>query len=100
MKEYTGIREGNRVNVCVDGEPLNPRLDLQSHSPSGFEWGYGGSGSAQLALALLAEHLEDDGLAEDLHQSFKWAVVANLPHSRWILTGDEINKILEGLRAL
>src|SRR2546426_5830744 len=38
----------------------NPRLDLWNHSPTGFECGYGGSGPAQLALALLAEHLRND----------------------------------------
>ena len=60
MKVYQGRREGHAVIVVVDGRPLNPRLDLWSHSPTGFEWGYGGSGPAQLALALLADHLEDD----------------------------------------
>ena len=28
------------------GHPLPPRLDLANKSPSGFEWGYGGSGPA------------------------------------------------------
>jgi len=28
-----------------------PRSDLRNHSPNGFEWGYSGSGPAQLALA-------------------------------------------------
>ena len=43
------------VTVC-DGqksEPLPLRLDLFNHSPTGFSWGYGGSGPAQLALARL-----------------------------------------------
>jgi hypothetical protein len=26
--------------VTVDGQPLNPRLDLWNHSPTEFEWGY------------------------------------------------------------
>src|SRR5947209_8602479 len=49
------------VTVC-DGqksEPLPLRLDLFNHSPTGFSWGYGGSGPAQLALALLADALGD-----------------------------------------
>src|SRR5215469_11969326 len=33
------------------------RLELVNHSPSGFDWGPGGSGPAQLALALLADCL-------------------------------------------
>ncbi|HXR05085.1 MAG TPA: DUF6166 domain-containing protein [Verrucomicrobiae bacterium] len=57
MKRYEGRREGYAVDATVNGVPLNPRLDLYNHSPTGFEWGYGGSGPAQLALAILADHL-------------------------------------------
>ena len=66
------------VTVC-DGqkfEPLPLRLDLFNHSPIGFSWGYGGSGPAQLALALLADALGDDDRAIRLHQGFKFRVVA------------------------
>lgn len=59
MRVYEGFRdEDGNVLVRVDGgEILDPRLDLMNHSPSGFEYGYGGSGPAQLALAILADHL-------------------------------------------
>jgi hypothetical protein len=60
MKRYEGSRTWNATLVTVDSNPLNLRLDLRNHSPSGFEWGYGGSGPAQLALALLADCLGDD----------------------------------------
>lgn len=56
---------------------LPPRLDLWNHSPSGFEWGYGGSGPAQLALAILAQVL-DDNTAMRLHQRFKQDYVAKI----------------------
>jgi len=55
---------------------LDPRLDLWSHSPSGFNWGYAGSGPAQTALALLADATGDDSLAVRLHQDFKHEVVS------------------------
>lgn len=58
---------------------LDPRLDLANHSPSGFEWGYAGSGPAQLALAILADALGDDGRALQLYQRFKSEVVAQMP---------------------
>ena len=48
MKTYHGRREGYTAIVTVDGTPLNPRLDLWNHSPTGFEWGCGGSGLYQL----------------------------------------------------
>lgn len=58
---------------------LPMRRDLVNHSPTGFEWGYGGSGPAQLALALIAHATCDDARALRLHQSFKRAFVAPMP---------------------
>ena len=99
MKRYQGTREGRVADVRVDGRLLNPRLDLWNHSPSGFEWGYGGSGPAQLALALLADHLQNDEEAVQLHQEFKFAVVAGLPYQGWMLTSGELAKTVASLRA-
>ena len=53
------------------------RLDLRDHSPTGFSWGYGGSGPAQLALALLADAAGDDELALAWYYEFKWSLVAS-----------------------
>lgn len=49
---YEGKRAYGQTFVTVNGRALDPRFDLRFHSPDGFEWGYGGSGPAQLALAL------------------------------------------------
>ena len=98
MKTYAGRHEGHAVIVAVDGRPLNPRLDLWSHSLTGFEWGYGGSGPAQLALAILADHLGDDSEALDLYQRFKWQVVAELPRHSWTLTDEQIDRVLHNIR--
>lgn len=98
MKRYQGRREGHVADVMVDGNHLNPRLDLWNHSPTGFEWGYAGSGPAQLALALLADHLQDDEEAVRLHQDFKRAVVAGLSYRSWTLTSIEIQQALQRLR--
>jgi hypothetical protein len=95
MKTYDGRRVGYEVNITVNGQPLDPRLDLGNHSPDGFEWGYGGSGPAQLALALLADHLGDDERAVALHQEFKWAVVAHLPRQGWTLTSEQIAQVVQ-----
>lgn len=99
MKTYEGSREGHAIIVTVNGRPLNPRLDLWNHSPTGFEWGYGGSGPAQLALAILADHLRDDDRASRLHQEFKWTVVAKLPHDGWTLTSAQIQHAIDSLDA-
>ena len=95
MKHYSGRREGYAVIVTVDGRRLNPRLDLWNHSPTGFEWGYCGSGPAQLALAILADHCQDDERALNFYQLYKWAVVAELPHREWIITSEDIERILQ-----
>jgi hypothetical protein len=60
MKIYHGIVMGDSVKVFVsDGAayyPLQTHQDIRNHSPDGFNWGYGGSGPSQLALAILADH--------------------------------------------
>lgn len=70
------------VTIVENGEiqgELDPRHDLYNHSPNGFAWGYGGSGPAQLALALLAHATGDDDFAVKHHQDYKFEVVAALP---------------------
>jgi hypothetical protein len=98
MKTYVGQRLGYAAVVTVDGRRLNPRRDLWNHSPDGFEWGYGGSGPAQLALAILADHCRNDEQALNLYQRFKWAVVAELPYRGWTLTTEEIETVLQKLQ--
>ena len=85
------------VTVC-DGQKcqaLPLRLDLFNHSPSGFSWGYGGSGPAQLALALLANALDDDDRAIRLHHTFKFKAVAAWPErERWWITAAQIAAVV------
>ena len=95
QRVYRGRRMEDTAIVTVNGKPLNPRHDLQNHSPNGFEWGYGGSGPAQLALAILADHLRNDQLALANYQPFKFEVVAGLKDDEWVLTGEQINCALQ-----
>jgi hypothetical protein len=97
MKTYSGHHEGRAAIVTVDGKRLNPRFDLWNHSPTGFEWGYCGSGPAQLALAILADHCSDDELALNFYQRFKWAVIVELPYRSWTLTSEQIDAVLNTL---
>jgi hypothetical protein len=98
---YRGERTAKGCKVwCLDGQQqqeLPLRLDLENHSPTGPEWGYPGSGPAQLALALLAHTLGDDPLAVSLHQAFKDKVVVRLPQEGWQLTGGEIRATVQVL---
>lgn len=99
MKTYCGTRtaEVGTCKVTVDGKPLPPRLDVRNHSPTGFEWGYGGSGPAQLALAILCKHCGKDR-AQDLYQHFKREVIASLPHEGWTMTSEDIDRVLGEIR--
>lgn len=92
---YTGHRrstERNRV-ISPDGRRLDPRTDLVNHSPTGLEWGYGGSGPAQLALALLADRYADP-VALDHYQRFKDEVVASLNGDGWTLPVGAVDEFL------
>jgi len=99
---YVGYRQSGQaiVEKRPDQERLTPErsLALVNHSPSGFEWGYGGSGPAQLALALLLDYTDDEAFALDHYQAFKTEVVSQLDCAgsgeRWRLTGPEIDAVL------
>ncbi len=83
--EYAGTRSGAgpaRVVILADNgdvlSDLPPRNDIRNHSPDGFQWGYGGSGPAQLALALCVHALEGDiERAQNVYQEFKFRNVAH-----------------------
>jgi hypothetical protein len=94
VKTYIGGRSLAGAEVTVDGAPLDPRFDLKRLSPTGFEWTYEGNGPAQLALALLADHLGDDARALELYRPFMCAVVADLDNS-WELTSADIDAALK-----
>ena len=68
------------------------RLDLRNHSPTGFEWGYGGSGPAQLALALLADAVGDE-FAQTHYQEFKREVISAFGAS-WSISAQEIRRFI------
>lgn len=97
---YCGYRAGGAAHVLrlhADGtaSPLPPRLDLRRHSPDGFNWGYGGSGPAQLALAVLADQLPDcPDDARQLYQHFKAACVARITADAWALTAAQVSEWL------
>ena len=95
---YSIQRTAQGVVCTVNGRPLPLRLDLWNHSPTGFEFGYGWSGPAQLALAILADCCGDE-LAVMYHQAFKRAVIARIPGPGGSLTETFVRDVLAGLRA-
>lgn len=76
--------------VTLNGAPLNPRFDLRNHSPAGFNWGYNGSGPAQLALAICAAAFGDDVAALALYQGYKSHLIAGIKVDNWTLPLSEV----------
>lgn len=97
MRIYIGGQTPSRIYVYVgddDGpmglQPLDSRSDLRNHSPCGPNWGYGGSGPTQLALALAADALDDDAAALAVYQRLKVRLVVGLPQRGFVLTKDQV----------
>lgn len=84
-----GLERGRpEVTVIADGKE-RPLKSFERHSPDGFEWGYGGSGPSELALALLADHLGYEPPATLYHQ-YKAQVISRLRHDGWSLGSSDI----------
>jgi hypothetical protein len=123
MKVYSGTRvfdcdsmTHSEASVVVqngvgDGpSDSRPLTHVSYHSPDGFEWGYAGSGPADLALAILADHFEEPpefvlaalrsmwtprSKAAALHQSFKGRFLATEHRDEWQLRSDDIEAWLQ-----
>jgi hypothetical protein len=98
---YDAARDVCYVEVFKPGKspyPMQERQDLINHSPTGISWGYGGSGPAQTAFAILIDYLNDEERARALYQDFKFKVIAAFPaNSEWTLTGAQIESALAAI---
>jgi hypothetical protein len=97
MKTFCGDRTIDGVKVTVDGKPLDQRLDIQKFTPNGLEWSYEGPEPRQLALAILAAHLDDAAKAKALVEPFMTAVVANFGNE-WEMTSADIDAALAAIQ--
>ena len=77
------VREGGATRV------LEPRPTLSDTGSTAFTWGRDEAAGAQLAVALLADALNDDRAAKRYHQDFRDRVIANLPE-RWTISRTRI----------
>lgn len=83
--------------VCrrtADGAVVNIPQTIVYHSPTGFEWGYGGSGPADLALNTLLV-FTDRETALRLYQRFKEQFVAPMPHEGGVIRGVDVKAWIE-----
>ena len=72
-----------RMTAIGDGEASCPHV--VRHSPSGPEWGYGGSGPADCARSILLA-LTDEATADTHYQAFKDEVVARVPEAGTVIS--------------
>ena len=79
------------VTCKIGGRPVLPRNDLYNHSPDGFEFGFGGSGPAQLALGILADAVGDE-MALKKYQQFKWDIVSRQEMNHWEISREDVIK--------
>jgi hypothetical protein len=103
---YRGVRECTggdfpTARVTVDGKELavEPSLKLRNHSPTGFEWGYAGSGPSQLALAVLLDFTGDESLSLFRYMELKRELVAGWA-VEWGIDGLELRQWLDEQEAV
>lgn len=96
------LEEGIVLRRAANGTALtNVPTHVVEHSPTGFEFSYGGSGPADLALNVCEEILRLLGwkgprvqawdgrmafcMAYELHQGFKWELIATVPREGGVI---------------
>jgi len=108
MKTYVGYRameaasDGSAttrrcvVQVVNRGKkrPLRIRHDIAMKS-EGFEWGYGGSGPAQLAIALIADACGRRHCTAAIYRRVKFGLIGRLPADGWTITEQQVRDAVE-----
>jgi len=72
-------------------------LCLRNHSPTGPNWGYHGSGPAQLAIVILLV-VTDTEEAQRFYPLFRSGVLAGLRADRWTLRVELVRRWLDQIR--
>lgn len=93
--EGLNVQDIDRIVTNGQGQPIDLCLNIVNHSPTGFCWGYAGSGPAQLAFAILYDYLKDRQRAMGLYHDFKMAVIARLKMDEdFVLTDQQIENFI------
>jgi len=111
IESYSGSRNAFSCNSCKTGsgafcrcsnvvvyydnhtrQQLHHFLEFVNHSPTGFEWGYSGSGPSQLAFAMLMDFTHDKELALDLYQQFKIDFISQICDDQWEIKSIKIRE--------
>ena len=93
----TGDPEDVVLWRTLEGEAYASIPHAARHSPTGIEWGYGGSGPADLALSVLLA-LTDEKTANALYHRFKHEVLALVPEAGGVLRATDVRRWIERAR--
>jgi hypothetical protein len=94
MRPLPSRRTGQQSIPVPCGVRCNVPRQRMIHG-AGYEFGYGGSGPADLALNIMLLFCADPKQAERLHQSFKWAyLAATTPDDRLEIPRAEIERFI------
>jgi hypothetical protein len=91
-KIYKGSNISGYSIVTVDGKRLPLYLEYVNHSPDGFNWGYAGSGPAQLAFAILFDYSNNASWARMYYRDFKFNIISNIQTAIWELSSLDIEQ--------
>lgn len=88
---YIGFNDELRVGFTAQGKRFTTIQHMVvKHSPTGFAWGYGGSGPADLAFNTLLAFGEPIPSCYRLYQAFKEEIIAAIPKEGGTISGDTI----------
>ena len=94
-KYYKGSRLGGSpfVFICFDDDTFETTSlrHICRHSPDGFEWGYGGSGPADLALSILCDAVGKED-ANKFYMDFKWDFISKFPKESFRISEGDVKK--------
>jgi hypothetical protein len=91
---YSGREDRVVVREGEQSRSLDPRLDLDPEEQTRSGWGRENTVGIRLAVALLADALDDDKVAVDLAEAFTARVVVMLP-DRWTMSRTRILSFVE-----
>ena len=86
--------ESNENPFLIGKASVNIPQRIKYHSPTGFEWGYSGSGPSDLALNILSCFIGGEE-AFKLHQDFKREFIAGMQHEGGTIKNTTIRQWLK-----
>ena len=94
---YRGVKTATGFAVTANGKPLSPAASQKiAFHADGFSWGYSGSGTLQLAIALLFDAIRDVAAARRWVRWYNWLGPVNWG-DEWETTGCEIREAIAAL---